>query len=130
MRGSVTSDGLEASVLLEIASMGSGSNSSNIWAVIDSDFTGNLTLPPEVVRYLSLPERGFVGVELADGGVATLAVYEARVLWHGRPRRVPVYETDGGPLLGMSLLRGSTLTVEVLPNGEVTIAEKSQGFGT
>jgi clan AA aspartic protease len=130
VRGSVTSDGREASVLLEIESTGFGPNSTNVRAVIDTGFTSHLTLPPEVVRSLSLPERGFVEVELADGGIATLVVYEARILWHGQPRRVPVYETDGGPLLGMSLLSGSTLTIEVVPNGEVTIAEKSQEFGT
>jgi clan AA aspartic protease len=108
--------------------MGTGSerDGTNIQVVIDTGFTGHLTLPPETVRSLSLPERGFVEVELADGGMATLGVYEARVLWHGRPRRVPVYEADGGPLLGMSLLRGSTLTVEVIPSGEVTIAERSR----
>ena len=97
---------------------------TNIQVVIDTGFTGHLTLPPETVRSLSLPERGFVEVELADGPMATLGVYEARVLWHGRPRRVPVYEADGRPLLGMSLLRGSTLAVEVIPIGEVMITER------
>jgi clan AA aspartic protease len=108
--------------------MGTGSerDGTNIQVVIDTGFTGHLTLPPETVRSLSLPDRGVVEVELADGGMATLGVYEARVLWHGRPRRVPVYEADGGSLLGMSLLRGSTLTVEVIPSGEVTIAERSR----
>ena len=77
------------------------------------------------MRSLSLPERGFVEVELADGGMATLGVYEARVLWHWRPLRVPVYEADGAPL-GMSLLRGSTLTIEVIPRGAVTIDEGSR----
>jgi clan AA aspartic protease len=97
---------------------------TNIQVVIDTGFTGHLTLPPETVRSLSLPERGFVEVELADGRMATLGVYEARVLWPGRPRRVPVYEADGGPLLGMSLLRGSILTVGVIPSGEVMITER------
>jgi clan AA aspartic protease len=127
VRGSVVSDGHEATVSLEVMGTGSERDGTNIQVVIDTGFTGHLTLPPETVRSLSLPERGFVEVELADGGMATLGVYEARVLWHGRPRRVPVYEADGGPLLGMSLLRGSTLTVEVIPSGEVTIAERSQG---
>ena len=126
MRGSVVSDGREATGSLEVMGTGSERDGTNIQVVIDTGFTGHLTLPPETVRSLSLPERGFVEVELADGRMATLGVYEARVLWHGRPRRVPVYEADGGPLLGMSLLRGSTLTVEVIPSGEVTIAERSR----
>ena len=124
MRGSVISDGREATVSLKVIGAGSDRDSSNIQVAIDTGFTGHLTLPPETVRSLSLPERGFVEVELADGGMATLGVYEARVLWHWRPLRVPVYEADGGPLIGMSLLRGSTLTIEVIPRGEVKIAER------
>jgi clan AA aspartic protease len=128
MRGSVISDGREATVSLKVIGAGSDRDSSNIQVAIDTGFTGHLTLPPETVRSLSLPERGFVEVELADGEMATLGVYEARVLWHWRPLRVPVYEADGAPLIGMSLLRGSTLTIEVIPRGAVTIDEGSRGF--
>jgi clan AA aspartic protease len=128
MRGSVVSDGREANVSLKVIGAGPDHASVNVQVAIDTGFTGHLTLPPNTVRSLSLPERGFVEVELADGGMTTLGVYEARVLWHWRPLRVPVYEADGGPLIGMSLLRGSTLTIEVIPRGEVTIAEGSQGF--
>ena len=130
MRGSVVSDGREAIVSLKVIGAGSDRDSSNIQVAIDTGFTGHLKLPPETVRSLSLPERGFVEVELADGGMATLGVYEARVLWHWRPLRVPVYEADGAPLIGMSLLRGSTLTIEVIPRGAVTIDEGSRGFET
>lgn len=130
MRGSVISDGREATVSLKVIGAGSDRDSSNIQVAIDTGFTGHLKLPPETVRSLSLPERGFVEVELADGGMATLGVYEARVLWHWRPLRVPVYEADGAPLIGMSLLRGSTLTIEVIPRGAVTIDEGSRGFET
>ena len=130
MRGSVVSDGREATVSLKVIGAGSDRDSSNIQVAIDTGFTGHLKLPPETVRSLSLPERGFVEVELADGGMATLGVYEARVLWHWRPLRVPVYEADGAPLIGMSLLRGSTLTIEVIPRGAVTIDEGSRGFKT
>ena len=130
MRGSVVSDGREATVSLKVIGAGSDRDNSNIRVAIDTGFTGHLKLPPETVRSLSLPERGFVEVELADGGMATLGVYEARVLWHWRPLRVPVYEADGAPLIGMSLLRGSTLTIEVIPRGAVTIDEGSRGFET
>ena len=99
MRGSVVSDGREATVSLKVIGAGSDRDSSNIQVAIDTGFTGHLKLPPETVRSLSLPERGFVEVELADGGMATLGVYEARVLWHWRPLRVPVYEADGAPLI-------------------------------
>lgn len=52
-----------------------------------------------------------------------LGVYDARVLWRGRERFVPVYEAEGDPLVGMSLLRGSRLTIEVEPGGDVVIED-------
>ena len=111
---------------LQVSGRESGGDGVEVAVVIDTSFTGHLTLPPGAVRSLSLGERGFVDVELADGGTATLGAYEAFVLWHGRPRRVPVYQADGDPLLGMSLLRGSTLIVEVVPGGTVEIVEQGQ----
>ena len=129
MRGSI-SDGREATVSLKVIGAGSDRDSSNIQVAIDTGFTGHLKLPPEECVHCHFLERGFVEVELADGGMATLGVYEARVLWHWRPLRVPVYEADGAPLIGMSLLRGSTLTIEVIPRGAVTIDEGSRGFET
>jgi clan AA aspartic protease len=95
----------------------------SVEAVVDTGFTGHLTLPSEVVLSLDLLERGFVEVELADGGYTGLDVYEARVLWGDQQLPIPVYETEGEPLVGMSLLRGSRLTVEVAPGGEVVIED-------
>jgi hypothetical protein len=34
-----------------------------------------------------------------------------------------VLVTEGGPLVGMTLLRGSVLTVEVSPDGELKVEE-------
>lgn len=103
--------------------LGSGDARVEVEAVIDTGFTGYLTLPADVVRALALSGSGFVEVELADGGTAALDVYDAHVLWRGRERPVPVYEAEGGPLVGMSLLRGSRLTVDVEPGGEVVIED-------
>ena len=70
-----------------------------------------------------MPREGDIEVELANGEIDELGVYEARVRWHGREVLIPVYEADGGALVGMSLLRGSRLTVEAEPGGEVAIEE-------
>lgn len=55
-------------------------------AVVDTGFTDHLTLPPGIIRSLTLPWRGFVEVELADGNTAALGVYDARVFWHDLSR--------------------------------------------
>jgi clan AA aspartic protease len=98
-----------------------GRRSVEVEAVVDTGFTGHLTLPSEVVLSLDLLERGFVEVELADGGYTGLDVHEARVLWGDQQLPIPVYETEGEPLVGMSLLRGSRLTIDVVPDGVVVI---------
>ena len=47
-------------------------------------------------------------------------VYEAKIFWHGRWRRVTVDEFDAKPLVGMALLRGCELKM-VRSRGEVRI---------
>lgn len=121
MRGRVVSSAREAIVPLTL--LGSGGARVEVEAVIDTGFTGHLTLPAGVVRSLALPERGFVEVELADASTSALRVYDARLLWSDRERPVPAYEAEGGPLVGMSLLRGSRLTVDVQPGGQVVIED-------
>jgi hypothetical protein len=43
--------------------------------------------------------------------------------WHGQPWSAEVEAADAQPLLGMALLQGSELRIEVLPGGGVTIAQ-------
>jgi len=58
---------------------------------------------------------------LADGSATRLDVYMASVVWHGQLRGVLVTETAGASLVGMSLLQGSRLTIEVVADGAVEI---------
>ena len=55
-----------------------------------------------------------------------LNVYMARVVWHGRERDVLVSEVEGEPLVGISLLYGSRLTVDVIEGGSAAIEELPQ----
>ena len=52
--------------------------------------------------------------------------FHARVLWHGAPREVLVLSADGDPLLGMSLVYGSRVTIDVLAGREVIIEPLSE----
>ena len=58
---------------------------------------------------------------LADGSVVNLNSYWVDLLWEGQPRRIVALEADGGPLIGMSLLYGSRVTLDVVDGGPVTI---------
>jgi clan AA aspartic protease len=123
VRGRVSGDAREATITVTVLPAESGRTSLDVRAVIDTGFTGDLALPTELVSSLSLPERGFVEVRLADGSTAARRLHEASILWHGVPRRVLVYQVDADALVGMSLLRGSTVSIDVVPDGHVTITD-------
>src|SRR5262245_40685335 len=84
-----------------------------IEAVIDSGYTGWLPLPPTVITALNLRWRTFGRGILADGSVRLFDVYQAKVVWDGRVRSVFVDEFDATPLVGMALLRGYELKMQV-----------------
>ena len=93
--------------------------------VLDTGFTGYLTLPFESIRQLGLPSVGQRTFALANGELFDFEVYIGSVFRHGRPSDVLVLQSDSVPLLGMTLLRGSRVCVDALSDGEVTIEELS-----
>lgn len=128
MRGTVTSGGREAVLSVEVLSAG-GTSSLQVETVVDTGFTGHLTLPPATVDALGLPTIASAESILADGSLVMEDVCPARVLWHGEERPVRVLGAAATPLLGMALLRGSELRVECLGDGEVSIEKLEEPGG-
>jgi clan AA aspartic protease len=116
--GGVTSD-LEAIVTLSI--QGPAGQQVDIDVLVDTGFDGGITLPPALIAQLGLAWQRRGRATLGDGTDCYFNVYEGIVIWDGKPRRVQVDEADTIPLLGMSLLEGSELTMQVRPQGQVTI---------
>jgi len=114
----------EAIVELEVASLCSVFR--RISAVIDTGFNGSLTLSNDLVQSLQLPFVGHRRGRLADGSVVLMEVYQATVLWHGQPQDIVVSKAQGTSLLGMSLLIGSRLVLDVVDDGDVQIEELSR----
>ena len=114
---------LEAEITLTV--LGNGVSNEDIPFVIDTGFTGALTLPIDIISRLNLPPADDVETEvtLADGSAETAGVYVARLLWHNRLREVRVLDPGSEPLLGMELLRGCNISIDADPGGAVTIAE-------
>jgi clan AA aspartic protease len=77
-----------------------------IEAIIDTGFTGFLTLPPSMIAVLGLSFLGRQQVILGNGNVDLLDVYKGTVRWDGQDRTVEVDSADTDPLVGMSLLDG------------------------
>ena len=89
--------------------------------VLDTGFEGHLTLPLSIIRRLELTSAGNQDVLLANGQSDTLQLFAGVVLWHGRRRVVEIIESGSEPLLGMSLLRGSRVTLDVRYDGAVVV---------
>ncbi len=104
-----------------LAVRGPSGQTSEIEAVIDTGFTGFLTVTPALATELGLDFRGIGRATLADGSEATFLQYGAAVLWDGQPRYVEADAADTTPLVGMRLLYGHSLLVEVRDGGRVVI---------
>jgi clan AA aspartic protease len=89
--------------------------------VVDTGCNGWLTLPPALIAALGLPWQTAVHGILADGTEILCDVYEATVVWDRRQRQIPVVDADAAPLVGMALLEGSELNMQVRAGGKVTI---------
>jgi clan AA aspartic protease len=89
--------------------------------VVDTGFTGFLTLPPAMVPALNLSFLRRVPANLADGSTIFLSVYSVTIVWDGAPRDVEVLATGRQPLLGTLLLDGYKLTADFEDGGTVTI---------
>jgi clan AA aspartic protease len=109
----------EAIILLVVH--GAAGQEEKVPAVIDTGFDGSLSLPSATIARLGLAWRRRGGALLADGSESIFDIYEAVVMWDGRPLRIAVDAADMLPLVGMSLLDGHELTIQVRPNGGVTI---------
>ncbi len=118
--GKVTTD-REAIIELEVARP--SQELQSIEAVIDTGYNGCLILPSRLIAALELPFAGHRRGALADGSPVLLDMYLATVIWHGKRQEVLISQAEGARLVGMSLLRGSRLTMDVVDGGDVVIEE-------
>ncbi len=109
--------------LVAIDITGGEGRSRPIEVVLDTGFTGYLTLPAQPIRQLGLRFVGQRTFELANGELFEFEAYIATVLWHGRQKDALVLKSDSTPLLGMTLLWGSRVTLNAASDGLVTIDE-------
>lgn len=101
--------------------LGSGGREQEVEAVIDTGFTGMLTLPSAVIAAMGLRFRAMDQAMLADGSTCFFRTFQGKVNWDGKIRTILVAEANADPLLGMKLLRGHELKVQVRNRGKVTI---------
>lgn len=110
---------LEALVRLQVR--GPGGTVLGVDVIVDSGFTASLTLPMALVTALALTRASGGTAVLADGSVRQFDIFAAEVAWGGTWRAVLVSAVGNESLLGMRLLAGHKLAVDVVPSGCVEI---------
>lgn len=90
-------------------------------AVIDTGFTGFLSLPLSIVTCLGLPWHFRDFGTLGDGSEVIFDMYRATVIWDGQTKVIDVAASEADPLVGMSLLYGFKIQIEAIEDGTVTL---------
>lgn len=121
MNGSVN-ESLEA--VLPIMLLDRQGQAFEVDAVIDTGATNWLTLPLEIIEELNLLPLDQEQVTLADGQIIDCKTYSCQMPWFGSVRTVQVVELNSDPLLGMKLLEGNRLDIDVRPGGEVAVIQQ------
>ncbi len=111
--------------IIKLAVLGENRQNQGIKAVIDTGYTGFLTLQSAIIAQLGLTwymeQEGILG----DGSLCLFNVYEASIIWDGQVRSVEVNESETDPLIGMGLLEGYELKIRGIAGGSVTITALS-----
>ena len=128
IRGSIrpsraNGSGLEAWVEISIA--GDDGVLRTLTAVVDTGFTGWLTVPSSDMAELGLLPSGSATSTMANGLEAESVFCEATALWHDGTVDVLVDIMDNVPLIGTELLAGSRLTIDWWEGGDVIIEERT-----
>jgi clan AA aspartic protease len=89
--------------------------------LIDTGFTGELTLTSEFIENLDLQCVGARTAELANGVFVETDLFAATCTWHGQDRKITVMRIDAQPLIGMEMLQKCRLTIDVKDDGLVRI---------
>jgi clan AA aspartic protease len=90
-------------------------------AVIDTGYTGCLTLPPSTIAALGLRWRGSEDVTLGDGAMTKFDVYSGQIIWDGAYRMIKIHESSTDALIGLRMLQGYETCIQSIDGGSVKI---------
>ena len=93
----------------------------DVEALIDTGYSGVIVLPGPLVTLLGLPKRRSVDVRLGDGTVRRFDVFAAELEWDGQWQTVAVSAIGHRAIIGMELLVGHSVRLDVAPGGVVEI---------
>ena len=94
--------------------------------ILDTGFNGWLSLPPDLIAELNLKWKRRGRAILGDGSECVFNVYEAVLVWDENFLTIPIDEANSEPLVGMSLMEGYQLVVQVFEGGLVELSTVAQ----
>ena len=111
--------------VVSLSLQGPEGQAQDIEAVIDTGYSGFLTLPAALVTEMGLPFAYIGWALLANDDEVTFDVHDVTVLWDDQPRHIKADATGSTPLVGMLLLDGHNLNIEVERGGCVVIEARA-----
>jgi predicted aspartyl protease len=124
--GVVTGD---RQAVIHLTVRGPAGQEQEIEAIIDTGFDGSLSLLPQLWSSLACPGANMAVHFWQMAARAFLTSTKLQWIGTGEARRIAVDEAETVPLIGMSLLEGYELTVQVQRGGNVTVRALSQAKG-
>jgi clan AA aspartic protease len=119
IQGHVDAFGREVVLPLELR--GLNGQTVQVDAIIDTGFDGFVTVSPDYTQRLQLPLLEVRPYELGDGQTVDFDIHLVTVMWDGQEREVAAVVTEGGVLVGMALLYGYHLCIDVVEGGGVRL---------
>lgn len=108
-------------ILVDLTLRGSLGTEAEVEFVLDTGFTGGLTLLASVCEALELQYVRLQPASLAEGSSVILEAYQATLLWQDSEYDVEVLAMEGAPLIGMTLLETSDVHFQGSEGGSVSI---------
>lgn len=99
-----------------------GGDAITVSAIVDTGFTGTMTLPAASIASLGLSRQSSRTARLGDGTVRQLDLFAAEVEWGGVWRSVLVHQAGREVLIGTRLLTGFRSAIDWVPGGMVEFA--------
>ncbi len=109
--------------IVDLTVRGPSGEIRGIEAAVDTGFTEHLILTPKLARELRLVFGGIVTMVLANGMEEEFRFSNVTVIMDGVAKDVRVQVAGPTPLVGMALLEGHRLVVDVVEGGRVEVAE-------
>ena len=118
-------DGTGFEAIISVDIVGSDWGFRSLEVVVDTGYTGWVSLPAATIRELGLQYAMTRPTILADGQAVATSTYAARMLWHGQPLDVWVQEMNNSPTIGTDLLHQCHLAIDLWDGGAVVIEERT-----